>query len=68
LYVRQADDVALPGKEALIELGGIPLPWPLENAEEVLFSLLEESATLQQRQKDTPARPDQPLLFVSSSE
>lgn len=68
LYVRQADDVALPGNKALIELGGIPLPWPLENAEEVLISLLEESATQQQRQKDTPARPDQPLLFVSSSE
>jgi DNA processing protein len=68
LYVRQADDVSLPGNKALIELGGIPLGWPLENPEEVLVSLLEESETLQQKQKDKPARPDQPLLFVSSSE
>ena len=69
LYVRQSDGTSsLPGNKALIELGGQPLAWPVENVAEVLAPLLEESAVLQQQKQEASPRPDQLSLFAVSNE
>src|SRR6266404_1001974 len=69
LYVRQADAaVALPGNQALIELGGQSLPWPTENLAEVLSPLLQEGDTLYQKQDSIPGRADQLSLLAYYNE
>ena len=70
LYVRQSESPpSLPGNKALIERGGHPLPWPMENPAETLSQLLQESALVRQRQDGLPARPDQlSLLEVYATE
>ena len=69
LYVRQADAAAaLPGNQALIELGGQPLPWPTENLAEVLSPLLQEGSTLHQKQDSIPGRADQLSFLAYSNE
>ncbi len=40
LYVLQTDDATLPGNNALIALGGHPLPWPTNSPGDVLAPLL----------------------------
>ncbi len=65
LYVRQpTSSPSLPGNEALIKLGGQPLPWPTGDIEEVFAPLLAESAAQQQKQSEQPARTEQFSLFV----
>ncbi len=65
LYVRQpTSSQSLPGNEALIKLGGQPLPWPVEDIDEVFAPLLIESAAQQQKQHKQPARTEQFSLFV----
>src|SRR5205823_4090866 len=61
LYVRQSDGTTttLPGNKALIELGGQPLAWPVENVAHVLAPLIDESAVLQHKQDEAPPRADQ---------
>jgi predicted Rossmann fold nucleotide-binding protein DprA/Smf involved in DNA uptake len=69
LYVRDtASSASLPGNNALIELGGHPLPWPTEQLAEVLSPLLQESAALRQEKDEMPSRPDQLSLFAASGE
>ncbi len=69
LYVRETtSSSALPGNQALIELGGHPLPWPAENISAVLSSLLHESATLHQEKSELPSRPGQLSLFAAPDE
>ncbi len=64
LYVRQTESPpSLPGNKALIERGGHPLPWPMENPAETLSPLLQESAMVRQQQDGLPARPDQLSLL-----
>ncbi|MHB8596805.1 MAG: DNA-processing protein DprA [Ktedonobacteraceae bacterium] len=66
LYVRQStSSLSLPGNEALIKLGGQPLPWPTGDVEEVFAPLLVESAAQQQKQHEQPARTEQFSLFVA---
>jgi DNA processing protein len=62
LYVRQSNSpVLLPGNKALLELGGRPLYWPIENTEEekssieVVISPLLETEMLNQEQKYIPS-------------
>src|SRR3989440_4020262 len=69
LYVRQtASSQTLAGNEALIERGGHPLPWPTEHIAELLSPLLQESAVLQHKQSEIPARSEQLSLFTPSNE
>jgi DNA processing protein len=69
LYVRDTPTSStLPGNQALIELGGHPLPWPTEQLADILSPLLQKSATLRQEKDDAPARPDQLSLFAASGE
>ena len=69
LYVRQADSSApLPGNQALIELGGRPLPWPTEELAELLSPLLQESAALRLEKNEMPSRADQLSLFATHNE
>src|SRR5712692_10335086 len=64
LYVRQTESPpSLPGNQALIELGGHPLPWPVENPAETLSPLLQESVVVRQQQDGLSARPDQLSLL-----
>src|SRR6266478_5298852 len=66
LYVRQADSAtSLPGNKALIELGGHPLPWPVEDLATVLSPLIQQSAALHQEKSAMPSRPGQLSLFAS---
>src|SRR5207245_1420456 len=59
LYVREtASSASLPGNKALIELGGLPLPWPAESLADVLSPLLHESAALHQEKSDIPSASD----------
>ncbi len=67
LYVRETAS-SLPGNQALIELGGHPLPWPVENISDVLSSLLHESATVHQEKSELPSRPGQLSLFAAPGE
>jgi DNA processing protein len=67
LYVCQTDASSLPGNQALIELGGHPLPWPTENLEDVLSPLLSESVSLREKQSDLSGRTDQLSLFTTPS-
>src|SRR5437588_5420885 len=69
LYVRQAaSSPLLAGNDALIDLGGVPLPWPTEHIAELSVSLFIESAMLQQKQSEKPERSEQLSLFTSSNE
>lgn len=66
LYVRQSTStLTLTGNEALIKLGGQPLPWPIGDIEAVFAPLLAESATQQQKQYEQPARTEQFSLFAT---
>jgi DNA processing protein len=69
LYVREtASSASLPGNKALIELGGLPLPWPAESLADVLSPLLHESTALHQEKSDIPSRPGQLSLFATPGE
>jgi DNA processing protein len=69
LYVRQAVSSApLAGNDALIERGGLPLPWPTENMAAVFSSLFLKSTELQQEQSEIPERSEQLSLFTTSNE
>src|SRR3989440_8317881 len=69
LYIRQTpSSQTLAGNEALIERGGHPLPWPTENIADILSPLLQESAVLQHKQSEIPARSEQLSLFTPSNE
>lgn len=66
MYVREpASSSSLPGNKALIELGGHPLPWPVEDLATVLSPLIQQSAALHQEKSAMPARPGQLSLFAS---
>ena len=60
LYVRSAEaGTSLPGNLLLIAKGGQPLPWPIEQAEQVFAPLLKESTILfhkQQEASDPPTK------------
>jgi len=69
LYVRQTvSSPLLAGNDALIDLGGLPLPWPTEHIAELSVSLFIESAMLQQKQREKPERSEQLSLFTSPNE
>ena len=69
LYVRQTvSSTLLAGNDALIDLGGVPLPWPTEHIAELSVSLFIESAMLQQKQSEKPERSEQLSLFTSPNE
>ena len=69
LYVRQTvSSPLLAGNDALIDLGGLPLPWPTEHIAELSISLFIESAILQQKQREKPERSEQLSLFTSPNE
>src|SRR5438067_1009822 len=69
LYVRQpVSSPLLAGNDALIDLGGVPLPWPTEHIAELSISLFIESAMLQQKQSEKPERSEQLSLFTSPNE
>ncbi len=66
IYVREpASSSPLPGNKALIELGGHPLPWPVEDLATVLSPLIQQSAALHQEKSAMPSRPGQLSLFAS---
>jgi len=66
LYVREpTSSSSLPGNKALIELGGHPLLWPVEDLATVLSPLIQQSAALHQEKSDMPSRPGQLSLFTS---
>src|SRR6266478_5711877 len=66
IYVREpASSSPLPGNKALIELGGHPLPWPVEDLATVLSPLIQQSAALHQEKSTMPSRPGQLSLFAS---
>src|SRR5579863_3095723 len=66
LYVRQTtSSPAIQGNDALMKLGGQPLPWPTEDSEEVFAPLLAESTAQQQKQHEQPARTEQFSLFAT---
>ncbi len=66
IYVREpASSSSLPGNKALIELGGHPLPWPVEDLATVLSPLIQQSEVLHQEKSAMPARPGQLSLFAS---
>ena len=65
LYVRQTtSSPAIPGNDALMKLGGQPLPWPTKDSEEQFAPLLAESAMQQQKQSEQPTRTEQFSLFA----
>lgn len=65
IYVREpASSSSLPGNKALIELGGHPLPWPVEDLATVLSPLIQQSAALHQEKSAMPSRPGQLSLFA----
>src|SRR5260370_1452952 len=67
IYVREpAPSSPLPGNKALIELGGHPLPWPVEDLATVLSPLIQQSAALHQEKSAMPSRPGPLSLFASN--
>jgi DNA processing protein len=70
LYVRQpAADESLPGNILLLEKGGLPLPWPVDDLNEAFSHILELSNEILEKQLDLPPQPDQlSLLTTSESE
>jgi len=66
IYVREpASSSSLPGNKALIELGGHPLPWPVEDLATILSPLIQQSGVLHQEKSAMPSRPGQLSLFAS---
>jgi len=73
IYVRQtlatgAMNVAPTGNDALIERGGLPLPWPTENMTTMFSILFAESTVLRQKQSEMPERSEQLSLFTAPNE
>ncbi len=69
LYVRlPTGDTALPGNSALIEKGGRPLTWPVEDIASELRPLVEESAALQEQKLEQVPRPNQLSLFAATND
>ncbi|MFL5704306.1 MAG: DNA-processing protein DprA [Ktedonobacteraceae bacterium] len=68
VYVRQAASEPATGNEALIERGGVPLPWPTENIADILSPLLEVSSALQEKQSEKPAPSEQLSLFAPTKD
>lgn len=65
LYVRRADSAdALPGNKLLLEKGGRPLPWPVENIPAAFASLLRESDAVRARQSGLSVSPGQLSLLA----
>ncbi len=65
VYVRQSDDTSLPGNEALIQQGGLPLAWPVDNIEAALRPILKKSGAIQQKQQERLTPAEQQSLFAS---
>ncbi len=63
LYVRQSS-TSLAGNDALIKIGGQPLPWPTDDIKQVFAPLLEESDIQQQKQSEQPGWMEQFSLFT----
>src|SRR5436309_7486465 len=60
LYVRSAEPTtSLLGNQLLIAKGGQPLPWPLEQPEQVFAPLLKESVILFHKQQEASDPPTQ---------
>jgi DNA protecting protein DprA len=68
LYVRKVTTEPAAGNEALIERGGVPLPWPTENIADILSPLLEVSIALQEKQSEKPAPSEQLSLFAPTND
>jgi DNA protecting protein DprA len=73
IYVRQtlptgAMNVATTGNDALIERGGLPLPWPTENMTTMFSILFAESTVLRQKQSEMSERSEQLSLFTAPNE
>lgn len=65
LYVRSGMPAeALAGNESLLEKGGLPLPWPVEDLTEIISPLLQESNHRRERQRNDPPPPSQLSLLV----
>jgi len=65
IYVRQSDGTSLPGNEALIQQGSLPLAWPDDTIEATLIPILEESSTIKKHQQEKSPCEEQQSLFAS---
>lgn len=64
VYVRQPrDDQSLMGNQLLLEKGALPLPWPADNLDDTLSSILQESRVIREKQA---VLPDQIALLARS--
>ena len=64
LYVRQVDASSLSGNSALLQRGARPLPWPMNNLDDILLPLLRSSLELQDRQNRLSPPPSQLSLLA----
>ncbi len=65
VYVRQSDATSLPGNDTLIQQGGSPLAWPVDDIEAALKPILKKSGAIQRKQQEMLAPAEQQSLFAS---
>ncbi|HEY4035637.1 MAG TPA: hypothetical protein VGL94_16895, partial [Ktedonobacteraceae bacterium] len=69
LYVRKSEPLdELPGNKLLLEKGGCPLNWPVEDISEILSPLVQESAVMHTKQSMDLAPPSQFSLLALQAE
>jgi DNA processing protein len=69
VYVRAAGpEEILPAHPLIIEKGGYPLPWPLEDLSSVLETLLQEGEVVREKQHRSGPLPNQLSLLAISYE
>ncbi|GAC1695306.1 MAG: hypothetical protein NVS9B9_17900 [Ktedonobacteraceae bacterium] len=65
VYIRQDDNLSLPGNAMLIQKGGMPILWPTEHIEDTVTPLLKEGSKIQKKQQKKPIPAEQQSLFAS---
>jgi DNA processing protein len=69
LYVRKSEPLdAFPGNKLLLERGGYPLNWPVENLAHMLSPLMQESAAIHTKQRQGSTPPSQFSLLALQAE
>ena len=68
VYVCRMNQPTLPGNDALLKRGALPLPWPTDALQDMLSPLLDSSRKIQQKQAKMSAPPSQLSLLAISGQ
>jgi predicted Rossmann fold nucleotide-binding protein DprA/Smf involved in DNA uptake len=69
LYIRKSESLdASSGNKLLLDKGGHPLNWPVEDLDDILLPLVQKSAAVHTKQSIDSAPPSQLSLLAAQAE